>query len=114
MGGRDSHDGSMRLRRGRIGWCLALAALLPATGFAQTAAPAAGSPDTLINGKPAARAGDQPRPQPGAAPVAPETSPNVMINGKPAVTGGCAGGVPITSPNVFINGKPAVIGCSKP
>jgi uncharacterized Zn-binding protein involved in type VI secretion len=70
-------------------------ALPIAVGFAQTPAPpanpVAGSPDTLINGKPTQRAGDQTgATMPlDAPPAAPETSPNVMINGKPAVIG-CA------------------------
>jgi uncharacterized Zn-binding protein involved in type VI secretion len=92
-------------------------ALPSAAALAQTPdtpATPSGSPDTIINGRPAQRAGDQAQSGGEAKPAAPETSPNVLINGKPAVTGGnCPGGVPITSPNVFINGKPAVIGCSK-
>jgi uncharacterized Zn-binding protein involved in type VI secretion len=91
---------------------MASAAVLAQTP--ETAATPSGSPDTIINGRPAQRAGDQAQSGGEAKPAAPETSPNVLINGKPAVTGGnCPGGVPITSPNVFINGKPAVIGCSK-
>jgi uncharacterized Zn-binding protein involved in type VI secretion len=107
-----------RLTRCILAVAFAAMALPSAAALAQTpdtaAAPSAGSPDTLINGRPAQRAGDQAQTGGEAKPAAPETSPNVLINGKPAVTGGnCPGGVPITSPNVFINGKPAVIGCSK-
>jgi uncharacterized Zn-binding protein involved in type VI secretion len=106
-----------RLTRGILAVACAAIALPSAAALTQTpetAATPSGSPDTIINGRPAQRAGDQAQSGGEARPAAPETSPNVLINGKPAVTGGnCPGGVPITSPNVFINGKPAVIGCSK-
>lgn len=66
-----------------------------------------GSPDTMIGGKPAARAGD------GTASGAPavEGSPDVFINGRPAAIAGgrngCGGVVVGGSANVFINGRPA-------
>jgi hypothetical protein len=106
-----------RLTRCILAVAFALMALPSAEALAQTpetAATPSGSPDTIINGRPAQRAGDQVQSGGEAKPGAPETSPNVLINGEPAVTGGnCPDGVPITSPNVFINGKPTVIGCSK-
>jgi uncharacterized Zn-binding protein involved in type VI secretion len=66
-----------------------------------------GSPDTMIGGRPAARAGD------GTASGAPvvEGSPDVFINGRPAAIAGgrngCGGVVVGGSANVFINGRPA-------
>ncbi len=66
-----------------------------------------GSPDTMIGGKPSARAGD------GTASGAPvvEGSPDVLINGRPAAVAGgrngCGGVVVGGSANVFINGRPA-------
>src|SRR5215475_12580257 len=66
-----------------------------------------GSPDTMIGGQPAARAGDSTA---SGGPVV-EGSPNVFINGRPAAivggANGCGGVVVGGSSNVFINGKPA-------
>lgn len=65
-----------------------------------------GSSDTLVNGKPAARIGDDT--SNGGAVV--EGSSNVFINGKPAAVvggkNGCGGVVVGGSSNVFVNGKP--------
>jgi uncharacterized Zn-binding protein involved in type VI secretion len=65
-----------------------------------------GSNDVLVNGKPAARVGDNTS---NGGPVV-EGSTNVFINGKPAaVVGGrtgCNGVVVGGSSNVFVNGKP--------
>jgi len=66
-----------------------------------------GSPDTMIGGRPAARAGDGTT---AGAPVV-EGSPNVFINGRPAAIAGgrngCGGVVVGGSANVFIKGRPA-------
>lgn len=82
------------------GFFLALAAFAPGQAAEPAPGGSAGSPDVLINGKPAQRAGDQVNPN-GPPP---ETSSNVFINGKPAVIGNCPNG---HSDSVFINGKPA-------
>ncbi len=64
------------------------------------------SSDTIVNGKPAGRGGDDT--SNGGAVV--EGSPNVFINGKPAAIAGgrtgCGGVVVGGSSNVFVNGKP--------
>jgi uncharacterized Zn-binding protein involved in type VI secretion len=66
-----------------------------------------GSPDTIIGGKSAARAGDNAT---SSVPLV-EGSPNVFINGRPAAIAGgrngCVGVVVGGSSSVFINGKPA-------
>jgi uncharacterized Zn-binding protein involved in type VI secretion len=86
---------------------LALASAAHATEPATPAA-SGGSPDVIVNGKPAERAGDRV----GANGAPAESSPNVFINGKPAAIGGaCPDGTSSASPNVFINGKPTSIGC---
>ncbi len=75
-----------------------------------SAATSGGSVTTIVNGKPAERAGDRV----DGSGVPAETSPNVFIDGKPAAIGGtCPDGTSSASPNVFINGKPASIGCRK-
>jgi uncharacterized Zn-binding protein involved in type VI secretion len=65
-----------------------------------------GSHDTMVNGKPVARTGDNA----SNGGVVVEGSTNVFINGKPAaVVGGstgCGGIVVGGSSNVFVNGKP--------
>src|SRR6516165_12348449 len=80
-----------------------------ATGMAaaqSTGVVSGGSSDTLVNGKPAARIGDDT--SNGGAVV--EGSSNVFINGKPAAVvggkNGCGGVVVGGSSNVFVNGKP--------
>ena len=67
-----------------------------------------GSPDVIINGRPAQRLGDQNGAENGAPG---DASSNVFINGKPAAIGGkCPDGTPPTpSPNVFVDGKPALL-----
>ncbi len=65
-----------------------LAMTLALAGTAHAAEPATpatsgGSPDVIVNGKPAERAGDRP----AATGMPAETSPNVFINGKPASIG---------------------------
>jgi uncharacterized Zn-binding protein involved in type VI secretion len=79
---------------------VAMAVAQPAGAITQ------GSPDTMIGGKPAARAGDSAN----GAPVV-EGSPDVFINGRPAAIAGgrnrCGGVVIGGSANVFINGRPA-------
>ncbi len=105
---------SIRIRFGTP-WLLAV---ILATGthaaMAADGAPATattGSATTMINGKPAQRAGDQT----GDGAVAVELSSNVFIDGKPAaIGGGCANGAGGGSSNVFINGKPAAIGAGAP
>ena len=66
-----------------------------------------GSPDVLIGGAPAARAGDK---NTGGAPIA-TGSTSVFVNGRPVgVTGsrtGCGGVVIGGGANVFIGGAPA-------
>jgi len=77
---------------------------------AEPGATSGGSATTIVNGKPAERAGD--RVDPNGLPA--ESSSNVFIDGKPAAIGGtCPDGTSSASPNVFINGKPASIGCRK-
>lgn len=79
------------------GFFLALAAFAP--GQAAEPGGSAGSPDVLVEGKPAQRAGDKVNPNG----LPPETSSNVFINGKPAAIGNCPNG---HSDSVFVNGKP--------
>jgi uncharacterized Zn-binding protein involved in type VI secretion len=104
-------DGAMRFTM-RTLWLFLAVPLALSCGIEMTAAQPAGvitqgSPDTMIGGKPAARAGD------GTASGAPmvEGSPNIVINGRPAAiaggTNGCGGDVVGGSANVFINGRPA-------
>jgi hypothetical protein len=81
------------------GFLLAFAAFAPARAADPAPGGSAGSPDVLVNGKPAQRAGD--RVDPNGLP--PETSSNVFINGKPAAIGNCPNG---HSDSVFVNGKP--------
>lgn len=99
----------MRLSAAAI---LALSALLPASAAEQPPAPggcpgtvASGSGSVSIDGKQAARAGDQT----GCGQIV-EGSSNVFINGKPAAVMGsgtdCGGAVTGGSTGVFINGKP--------
>jgi uncharacterized Zn-binding protein involved in type VI secretion len=67
-----------------------------------------GSPDAMIEGKPAARVGDQTT---KGGPVV-EGSPNVFFNGRPAAIVGGKGGCGVIvggSGSVFINGKPAAV-----
>jgi uncharacterized Zn-binding protein involved in type VI secretion len=67
-----------------------------------------GSPDAMIEGKPAARVGD---PTTKGGPVV-EGSPDVFINGRPAAVVGGKGGCGVIiggSSSVFINGKPAAV-----
>jgi len=90
----------------RIIPALALLVLGVAPAAAQTpGVVTGGSNDVMVNGKPAARAGDTTS---DGAIV--EGSNNVFINGNPAaVTGGrtnCGGVVVGGGSNVFINGKP--------
>ena len=111
---RDKAAGRGRKAATRIIAMLAAlhAPLLVPTAPAHAAEPAnsAGSATTIINGKPAERAGDRV----GADGRPAETSSNVFIDGKPAAIGGtCPDGTSSASPNVFINGKPASIGCRK-
>jgi len=83
---------------------------LTTPAHAAESANSTGSATTIINGKPAERAGDRV----GADGMPAETSSNVFIDGKPAAIGGtCPDGTSSASPNVFINGKPASIGCRK-
>ena len=81
------------------GFLLALAAFAPGQAAEPAPGGAAGSPDVLVNGKPAQRAGDKVNPNG----LPPETSSNVFINGKPAAIGNCPNG---HSESVFVNGKP--------
>jgi uncharacterized Zn-binding protein involved in type VI secretion len=92
-------------------WVLLAVPLAFSCGVAMAAAQPAGvitqgSPDTMIGGKPAARAGDSAN----GAPVV-KGSNDVFINGRPAAiaggTNGCGGVVIGGSANVFINGRPA-------
>ena len=68
-----------------------------------------GSGDVMVEGKPAARAGDTA----GCAATIAEGSPDVFINGKPAAVQGaktgCGGKVASGATSVFVNGKPFVI-----
>jgi hypothetical protein len=81
------------LAAGLVFWLASLAVAQPAPGGS------AGSPDVLIEGKPAQRAGDQVTPNG----LPPETSSNVFVNGKPVAIGNCPNG---HSNSVFVNGKP--------
>lgn len=87
------------------------AVLFFCTGIAAAQSPGpgvvtGGSSDTIVNGKPAARVGDDT--SNGGAVV--EGSSNVFINGKPAAVvggkNGCGGVVVGGASNVFVNGKP--------
>ena len=73
----------------------------------ETSPVVSGSPDVLIGGAPAARAGDK---NTGGAPIA-TGSTSVFVNGRPVgVTGsrtGCGGVVIGGGANVFIGGAPA-------
>jgi uncharacterized Zn-binding protein involved in type VI secretion len=101
----------------RLTLTLAVAALasLPLSSLAQEPNPCPsstvtpGSGDVMVEGKPAARAGDGA----GCAGAITEGSPDVFINGKPAaVQGGktgCGGKVASGATSVFVNGKPFVI-----
>jgi hypothetical protein len=87
----------------RTGFLLALLLAFASFGSSHAAEPApggsAGSPDVLVEGKPAQRAGDQVNPNG----LPPETSSNVFVNGKPVAIGNCPNG---HSDSVFVNGKP--------
>lgn len=93
-------------------WFLPAALLALSCGIGTAAAQPAGvitqgSADTMIGGKPAARAGD------GTATGTPvvEGSHDVFINGRPAAVAGgrngCGGVALGGSASVFINGRPA-------
>ena len=90
-----------------------LLALSPVAVFADDSAnpcPAgtvtSGSGDVMVEGKQAARAGDDA----GCAGPIIEGSPDVFINGKPAAVQGdktgCGGSIVSGASGVFINGKP--------
>ena len=90
-------------------WLLLAVPLAFSCGIA-TAQPAGvitqGSPDTMIGGKPAARAGDATA---NGTPVV-EGSHDVFINGRPAAVAGGRNGCGVVvggSANVVINGRPA-------
>jgi uncharacterized Zn-binding protein involved in type VI secretion len=72
-----------------------------------------GSDSVMVEGKPAARAGDTA----GCAGTITEGSPDVIIDGKPAaVQGGktgCGGTMTSGATGVFVNGKPFIIAGSK-
>src|ERR1700704_4687969 len=85
-------------------WCCGLAAAAAPNSRVLTQ----GSPDAMIEGKPAARVGDATT---KGGPVV-EGSPNVFINGRPAAIVGGKGGCGVIvggSSSVFINGKPAAV-----
>ena len=93
----------------------ALASLSLAAPAEDTANPcpsgsvASGSGDVMVEGRPAARAGDAA----GCAGTIAEGSPDVFINGKPAAVQGaktgCGGKVASGATGVFVNGKPFII-----
>ena len=88
-------------------WCCGLGAAAAQKSGVVTQ----GSPDAMIEGKPAARVGDGTT---SGGPVV-EGSPNVFINGRPAAVVGGKGGCGVIvggSSSVFINGKPAAVGGS--
>ena len=73
--------------------------------------PLIGTPSVSVEGKPAARQGDQ-----TGRTIVRDGSANVFINGRPAATVGsqteCGGTIVTGSSSVFINGKPMANGSS--